>query len=141
MVHILKAKREPPTLRLKKLIESLSEYKFNIYFLKGKEMHISDFLSRHPVMMKIHLMKLYQFLLCCKSWRLVKFPDHLLYLKEEVGALPEQDNYVPYHEDDFMFLFSDDKPDNMSLLSELYSSESTRIEWLNVCKRRKKTLT
>ena len=47
-VHILKAKREPPTLRLKKLIENLSEYKFDIYFLKGKEMHISDFLSRHP---------------------------------------------------------------------------------------------
>ena len=45
LVHILKAKREPPTLRLKKLIENLSEYKFDIYFLKGKEMHISDFLS------------------------------------------------------------------------------------------------
>ena len=48
LVHILKAKRELPTLRLKKLIENLSEYKFDIYFLKGKEMHISDFLSRHP---------------------------------------------------------------------------------------------
>ena len=48
LVHILKARREPPTLRLKKLIENLSEYKFDIYFLKGKEMHISDFLSRHP---------------------------------------------------------------------------------------------
>ena len=42
LVHILKARR------LKKLIENLSEYKFDIYFLKGKEMHISDFLSRHP---------------------------------------------------------------------------------------------
>ena len=39
LVHILKAKREPPTLRLKKLIEKLSEYKFDIYFLKGKEIH------------------------------------------------------------------------------------------------------
>ena len=48
LVHILKAKRKPPTLRLKKLIENLSEYKFDIYFLKGKEMYISDFLSRHP---------------------------------------------------------------------------------------------
>ena len=35
-------------MRLKKLIEHLSDYKFNIKFLKGKEMHISDFLSRHP---------------------------------------------------------------------------------------------
>ena len=48
LVHILKAKRELPTLKLKKLMENLSEYKFGIYFLKGKEMHISDFLSRHP---------------------------------------------------------------------------------------------
>ena len=30
------------------MIEHLSDYKFNIKFLKGKEMHISDFLSRHP---------------------------------------------------------------------------------------------
>ena len=43
LVHILKAKVEPPTLRLKKLIENLSKYKLDIYFLKGKEMHISDF--------------------------------------------------------------------------------------------------
>ena len=48
LVHIMAAKREPPTLRLKKLMEHLSDYKFNIKFLKGKEMHISDFLSRHP---------------------------------------------------------------------------------------------
>ena len=44
LVHIMAAKREPPTLRLKKLIEHLSDYKFNIKLLKGKEMHISDFL-------------------------------------------------------------------------------------------------
>ena len=49
LVHILKAKRGPPTLRLKKLIENLSEYKFDIYFLKGKEMHISDFHIRFSV--------------------------------------------------------------------------------------------
>ena len=69
-----------------------------------------------------------------------KFPDHLLYLKEEVDALPEQENYVPYHEDDFMFLFSDDKHDNMSLLSELYSAEYTRIDSLCVCKQEKRHL-
>ena len=47
LVHIIQAKREPPTLRLKKLLEHLSDYRFGIKFLKGKEMHISDFLSRH----------------------------------------------------------------------------------------------
>ena len=69
-----------------------------------------------------------------------KFCDHLLYLKEELDALSEQDNYVPYHEDNFMFLFSDDKHDSLSLLSELYSTESMRIEGLNVCREEKDQL-
>ena len=132
-----KAKREPTTLRLKKQIENLSEYKVDIYFLKGKEMHISDFLSRHPddedspnKIIPIAFM----------LQEMDKFPDHLLYLKEEVDVLPEQDNYVPYHEDDFIFLFSDDKYDNLSLLSELYSTESMRIEGLNVCREEKDQL-
>ena len=69
-----------------------------------------------------------------------KFPDHLLHLKEEVDALPKQENYIPYHEDDFMFLFSDDKRDNMSLLSDLYSAEYTKIDSLCVCKQEKRQL-
>ena len=36
------------------------------------------------------------------------FPENFLYLKEEVNALPEQENYEPYHENDFMFIFSND---------------------------------
>ena len=70
----------------------------------------------------------------------VNFTDHLLYLKEEVEVLPEQDNYIPYHEDDFMFLFSDERHDNLSLISELYSAESTRIESLNICREEKRQL-
>ena len=139
LVDILKGKREPPTLRLKKLIETISEYKFDIYFLKGKEMHMSDFLSGHPddedspnEIIPIAFM--------LQEFEMVKFLDHLFYLKEEVDVLPEQDNYVPYHEDDFMFLFSDDKHDNLSLLSELYSTESTRIEQFNVCREEKRHL-
>ena len=53
---------------------------------------------------------------------------------------PERENYVLYHEDDFMFLFSDDKHDNMSLLSQLYSAEYTRIDTLCVCKQEKRLL-
>ena len=60
LVHILKAKREPPTLRLKKLIENLSEYKFDIYFLKGKEMHIYQIFYPDILMMRTLLMRLYQ---------------------------------------------------------------------------------
>ena len=48
LLYILNAKREPPTLRLKKLIEVLSQYYFKVKFLGGKDMTISDFLSRHP---------------------------------------------------------------------------------------------
>ena len=48
LVHIMNGKKEPPTLRLKKLIENLSDFKFDIKFLRGKYMFVSDFLSRHP---------------------------------------------------------------------------------------------
>ena len=48
LVHIIKAKREPPTLRLQKLVEHLMDYKFSMKFIKGKEMFVTDFLSRHP---------------------------------------------------------------------------------------------
>ena len=139
LVHILKAKREPPTLRLKKLIENLSEYKFDIYFLKRKEMHISDFLSRHPDD-EDSTNEIIPIAFMLQELETSKFPDHLLYLKEQVDALHEQDNYIPYHEDDFMFLFSDDKHDNMSLLSELCSTKYTRIDSLCVCKEEKKHL-
>ena len=48
LLYVLNAKRKPPTLRLKKLIEVLSQYSFKVKFLRGKDMTISDFLSRHP---------------------------------------------------------------------------------------------
>ena len=44
----MNGKKEPPTLRLKKLIENLSDNKFDIKFLRGKDMFVSHFLSRHP---------------------------------------------------------------------------------------------
>ena len=39
-----------------------------------------------------------------------------------------------------MFLFSNDKHDDLSLLSELYSTENMRIESLNVCREEKRQL-
>ena len=38
LLYILNAKREPPTLRLKKLTEVLSQYSFKVKFLRGKDM-------------------------------------------------------------------------------------------------------
>ena len=46
LVHILKGKIEPATSRIKRLLEVLSAYSFNLYYMKGKDMILSDFLSR-----------------------------------------------------------------------------------------------
>ena len=47
LCHILKAKRQAPTLRLRKLIEIVSDYSFVVKYHKESEMHIADFLSRN----------------------------------------------------------------------------------------------
>ena len=46
ITHILRSKAEPATTRIKRLIELLSPYYFNLYYIKGKDMNLSDFLSR-----------------------------------------------------------------------------------------------
>ena len=47
LLYNLNAKRESPTFRLKKIIEVLSQYSFKVKFLRGKDMTLSNFLSRH----------------------------------------------------------------------------------------------
>ena len=42
----LKVKAEPATTRIKRLFEVLSAYSFNLYYIKGKDMILNDFLSR-----------------------------------------------------------------------------------------------
>ena len=49
LVHILKSKTEPATTRIKRLLEVLSAYSFNLYSMKGKDMILSDFLSRQRI--------------------------------------------------------------------------------------------
>ena len=46
IVHIMKSKMEPATNRIKRLLEILSSYSFNLYYIKGKNIVLSDFLSR-----------------------------------------------------------------------------------------------
>ena len=46
ITHIMKSKMEPATNRIKRLLEILSSYSFNLYYIKGKDMVLSDFLSR-----------------------------------------------------------------------------------------------
>ena len=46
ITHIMKSKMEPATNRIKRLLEILSSYSFNLYYIKGKDIILSDFLSR-----------------------------------------------------------------------------------------------
>ena len=46
LTHIIKSKAEPATTRIKRLLELISSYSFNLYYMKGKDMLLSDFLSR-----------------------------------------------------------------------------------------------
>ena len=43
---MIKRKVEPATTRIKRLLEIISSYLFNLYYTKGKDMILSDFLSR-----------------------------------------------------------------------------------------------
>ena len=46
LMHIIRSKTEPATTRIKRLLELISSYSFNLYYMKGKDMILSDFLSR-----------------------------------------------------------------------------------------------
>ena len=42
ITHIMKSKVEPVTTRIKRLLELLSSYSFNLYYIKGKDMILRD---------------------------------------------------------------------------------------------------
>ena len=46
LMHIIKSKTECTTTRIKRLLELISSYSFNLFYMKGKGMILSDFLSR-----------------------------------------------------------------------------------------------
>ena len=46
LTHIIKSKAEPATTRIKRLLELISSYQFNLYYISGKDMILSDSLSR-----------------------------------------------------------------------------------------------
>ena len=43
----MKAKTEPATTRIMRLLDRLSAYSFNLYYVKGRDMILADYLSRH----------------------------------------------------------------------------------------------
>ena len=44
-IHIIKSKMEPVTTRIKRVLELIILYSFNLYYMKGKDMILNDFLS------------------------------------------------------------------------------------------------
>lgn len=48
LVQIIKSKSEPPTNRMKRYLEKLSDYSFELGYTKGSTLCIADFLSRSP---------------------------------------------------------------------------------------------
>ena len=46
LMHIINSKAELETIRIKRLLELISSYSFNLYYMKGKDMILSDFLWR-----------------------------------------------------------------------------------------------
>ena len=46
LTHIIKSKAEPAIDRIRRLLELITSYSFNLYYIKGKDMILSDFLSR-----------------------------------------------------------------------------------------------
>ena len=49
ITHIMKSKMEPTRNRIKRWLELLSSYSSKLYYMKGKDMVLSDFLSRQQV--------------------------------------------------------------------------------------------
>ena len=47
VTQIMKAKTEPATTRIMRLLDRLSAYSFNLYYVKDRDMILADYLSRH----------------------------------------------------------------------------------------------
>ena len=47
VTQILKAKTEPATTRIMRLLDGLAAYSFNLYYVKGRDMIMADYLSCH----------------------------------------------------------------------------------------------
>ena len=45
--QIMKAKTEPATTRIMRLLDRLSAYSFNLYYVNGRDMILADYLSRN----------------------------------------------------------------------------------------------
>ena len=64
LTHIIKSKVEPANTRIKGLLELINSYSFNLYYIKGKHMILSDFLCRQKHETVTHMTSFLYFLIC-----------------------------------------------------------------------------
>ena len=71
LTHIIKSKAVPAINRIKRLLEVLSSYSFNLYYIKSTEMILSGFFYLGRNMMKVIPIRSNQYLLICKRYYLL----------------------------------------------------------------------
>ena len=88
ITHTMRSKAEPATTRIKRLLELLSPYSFNLYYIKGKDMVLSDFLSRQK-MDDSNPHELIPILFLLRDW----VSDYFYHFDNEI-KLPRKDKYL-----------------------------------------------
>ena len=88
ITHIMRSKAEPATTRIKRLLELLSPYSFNLYYIKGKDMVLSNFLSRQKTD-DSNPHELIPISFSLKS----QVSDHFYHIDNEV-IIPRKDKYL-----------------------------------------------
>ena len=64
LTYIIKSKAKPTTTRIKRLLQLISSYSFNLYYMKGKDVILSDLLPDRCMILVTH-MKSFQCHLIC----------------------------------------------------------------------------
>ena len=115
VAQIMKAKTEPATTRIMRLLDRLSAYSFNLYYVKGRDMILSDYLSRHR-QKDLDPSELIPISFCClKTYRSIiddRMGEEIFCIKTRVSAKasgetvgevhgadkPLDSNYKPEHQ-------------------------------------------
>ena len=115
VAKIMKAKTEPATTRIMRLLDRLSAYSFNLYYVKGRDIILSNYLSRHR-QKDLDPSELIPISVCClKTYRSIiddKIGEEIFCVKtrasakasgETVGEVhgadkPLDPNYKPEHQ-------------------------------------------
>ena len=104
VAQIVKAKTEPATTRIMRLLDRLSAHSFNLYYVKGRDIILSDYLSRHR-QKDLDPSELIPISFCClkayRSFIADKIGEDIFCVKTRASAKadkPLDPNYKPEHQ-------------------------------------------